>query len=146
MKIYLSQSWELSDEHSASIEGRPVLVNKKSGEAYGPGDIIGRDRPVLDYVTLNFWPDVVGPRRIPAQDVFGKVMAKGLMKKDPYLTRPFSEEEKKLVSRFYLPYAVCSHFLSCSPDIGGKKLYAEDLSGNKFRCNKCGKEIEFKKE
>ncbi len=40
MKIQLTPSYELTNEHSASSYGRPVLVNRGSGEAYGPGDIV----------------------------------------------------------------------------------------------------------
>lgn len=40
MQVTLTPSYELSDEHSASSYGQGVLVNRKSGEAFGPGDII----------------------------------------------------------------------------------------------------------
>jgi hypothetical protein len=36
----LSAKWELTTEHSASSYGRPVLVNRKTREAYGPGDLL----------------------------------------------------------------------------------------------------------
>lgn len=40
MKVTLSPSWELSTDHAASSYGQPVLVNRATGEAYGPGDIV----------------------------------------------------------------------------------------------------------
>jgi hypothetical protein len=40
MQMILSQSWVLTDEHSASNEGTPVLVNRATGEAYGPADTV----------------------------------------------------------------------------------------------------------
>ncbi len=36
----LAPSWELSTEHASSSYGRPVLVNRATGEAFGPGDIL----------------------------------------------------------------------------------------------------------
>jgi len=38
--VQLTPSWILTDEHSASSYGQPVLVGMATGEAYGPGDII----------------------------------------------------------------------------------------------------------
>ena len=40
MQIILSPSWILTDEHSASSDGIPVLANRGTGEAYGPGDTV----------------------------------------------------------------------------------------------------------
>jgi hypothetical protein len=40
MKIILTPSWELSNEHSQSCHGQPVLVNRASREVYGPADIV----------------------------------------------------------------------------------------------------------
>ena len=40
MKANLSPSWELSTENAASSYGQPVLVNRSTGEAFGPGDIL----------------------------------------------------------------------------------------------------------
>ena len=40
MKVTLSRSWELSDEPPLSREGRPVLVNRSTGAASGPGDLV----------------------------------------------------------------------------------------------------------
>lgn len=40
MQANLAPSWELTTEHAASSYGQPVLVNRGTGEAYGPGDIL----------------------------------------------------------------------------------------------------------
>ena len=40
MKAILSCGWELSDEHAASSYGQPVLVNRRTGDVYGPLDVI----------------------------------------------------------------------------------------------------------
>ena len=40
MKVTLSPSYELTNEHAASSYGQPVLVNRDTGEAYGPGDVL----------------------------------------------------------------------------------------------------------
>lgn len=40
MKATLLPSWELTTEHSASSYGQPVLVNRSTGDAFGPGDIV----------------------------------------------------------------------------------------------------------
>jgi len=40
MKITLLPAFELSTEHAASSYGQPVLVNRDTGEAFGPGDIV----------------------------------------------------------------------------------------------------------
>lgn len=40
MEIQLTPSYILTNEHSASSYGQPVLVNRGSGAAYGPGDIL----------------------------------------------------------------------------------------------------------
>jgi hypothetical protein len=45
----LSARWELTTEHSASSYGRPVLVNRKTREAYGPGDLLNPS-PAKGYV------------------------------------------------------------------------------------------------
>ena len=39
MKALLSPSWELSTEHPASRHDQPVLVNRSTGEAFGPGEV-----------------------------------------------------------------------------------------------------------
>jgi hypothetical protein len=39
-KVTLTPSFELSTEHAASSYGQPVLVNRASGEAFGPADIV----------------------------------------------------------------------------------------------------------
>lgn len=33
-------SWELTTEHAASSYGQPVLINRATQEAFGPGDIV----------------------------------------------------------------------------------------------------------
>ncbi len=40
MKVSLTPSWELSNEHAANPYGMPVLVNRHTGEGYGPADIL----------------------------------------------------------------------------------------------------------
>ena len=40
MKATLSPSWELSTDHAASHEGQPVLVDRTTGEAFGPADLV----------------------------------------------------------------------------------------------------------
>lgn len=50
MKIILTDTWELNDEHSASSYGQPVLVNRKTGEAFGPGDMV-RPHPSWGFLT-----------------------------------------------------------------------------------------------
>ena len=39
MKVELKKGYILTTDHSASSYGQPVLVNLKTGEAYGPMDI-----------------------------------------------------------------------------------------------------------
>ncbi len=40
MNVTLTLTWELSTEHPASTYGQPVLVNRDTGEAYGPSDVV----------------------------------------------------------------------------------------------------------
>ena len=40
MKVTLTPSWILTTEHASSSYGQPVLVNRGSQEAFGPGDIV----------------------------------------------------------------------------------------------------------
>ena len=40
MKMNLNDSWVLTNEHSASSYGKPVLVELETGQAYGPRDIL----------------------------------------------------------------------------------------------------------
>ena len=40
MKVQLTPSWQLSDEHAASSDGQPVLVNRVTGDVYGPMDVV----------------------------------------------------------------------------------------------------------
>ncbi len=39
MKVLLTPTWELSDERAKSSNSQPVLVNRATGEAFGPEDI-----------------------------------------------------------------------------------------------------------
>lgn len=38
MRAILSPEWELSTTHPASHDGQPVLVNRSTWHAFGPGD------------------------------------------------------------------------------------------------------------
>ena len=58
MKITLAPSWELSDEHAASRGGQPVLVDRDTGDAYGPG------AGVQIYPTMGWMPAALGVRRL----------------------------------------------------------------------------------
>ena len=40
MKTLLTPSFFLSDEHAASSYSQPVLVDRHTGAAFGPGDIL----------------------------------------------------------------------------------------------------------
>jgi hypothetical protein len=40
MKIYLSFSWVLPDEHPSAAKGKPVLLDLETGKVYHPGDKI----------------------------------------------------------------------------------------------------------
>jgi hypothetical protein len=40
MKVALTASWELSNEYSASSSEHTMLVNRTTGEGYGPEDLI----------------------------------------------------------------------------------------------------------
>ncbi len=40
MKAVRSVTWELSTEHQASTYGQPVLVNRATGDAHGPSDVV----------------------------------------------------------------------------------------------------------
>lgn len=40
MIVQLTPSWALTDEHSASSYGQPVLVHSATGDAFGPGDLV----------------------------------------------------------------------------------------------------------
>lgn len=58
MQVNLSGSWELSTDHAASSYGQPVLVNRATGEAFGPGDIL---KP---YPSYGFMPAAEAVRRL----------------------------------------------------------------------------------
>jgi len=40
MRVRLTPSWELTDERDDSFPGQPFLVDRRSGEAFGAGDIM----------------------------------------------------------------------------------------------------------
>jgi len=40
MKATLRLSWELTTEHSASRNGQAVRVDRATGEAFGPADLV----------------------------------------------------------------------------------------------------------
>ena len=79
MQILLSPVWVLTDEHSASNEGIPVLANRETGEAYGPADTV-RAYPSHDLV--------------PAARVVDRLL--GGKKQE------LTEEEKVFVRAFFL--------------------------------------------
>jgi len=43
MQATLSPHWELSTDDAASRHGQPVLVNRITGETFGPGDKVKMD-------------------------------------------------------------------------------------------------------
>ena len=75
MTAQLSPSWLLTTEHAQSHDGLGVLVNRQSGKAYGPDDILA------DYAS-------VGPQ--PATRVVER-LAKGAR---------LDEREREFVARF----------------------------------------------
>ena len=75
MIVQLTPSWSLTDEHSASSYGQPVLVQKDNPEAYGPADI------VRCYPSWTFQPASLAVGRM------GKL-------------KRFSEDEKAFIRRF----------------------------------------------
>lgn len=50
MIITLTPSWQLTDEHSQSSYGIPILLNRGTGEVFGPADII-QPYPSWGYMT-----------------------------------------------------------------------------------------------
>lgn len=58
MQVNLSGSWDLSTDHAASSYGQPVLVNRATGTAFGPGDIL---KP---YPSWGFMPAAEAVRRL----------------------------------------------------------------------------------
>jgi|WetSurMetagenome_2_1015567.scaffolds.fasta_scaffold17679_5 hypothetical protein len=50
MKVALGPHWELSNEHAACSAGQPLLVDRSTGDVYGPDDI------VQPYNTWNVMP------------------------------------------------------------------------------------------
>lgn len=51
MTVNLSPTWRLSTDHAAPSSGRPVLVNRTTGEAFGPGDIVRRPYPSCGFMS-----------------------------------------------------------------------------------------------
>jgi hypothetical protein len=68
-------SWELTTDHAASSYGQAVLVNRGSGEAYGPDDVVK---------CYSSWP--YQPARIAAER---------MMKR-----KKLTDEERSFVDRF----------------------------------------------
>ena len=58
MKVRLTPSFELSDERPESFNRQPVLVNRATGKASGPGDFIE------PYAFWGFKPAVVHVTRM----------------------------------------------------------------------------------
>jgi hypothetical protein len=40
VEIILAPSWVLTTEHAACSSGQPLLVDRSTGDAYGPDDIV----------------------------------------------------------------------------------------------------------
>lgn len=40
IRIRLTPTWELSTDHATSSYGQPVMINRTTGEGYGPADIV----------------------------------------------------------------------------------------------------------
>ena len=40
MKVRFTPSWELTDERADSSYGQAVLVSRRTGKAFGPGDLL----------------------------------------------------------------------------------------------------------
>jgi hypothetical protein len=75
MKISLTPSFELTNEHSASSYGQLVLVNRDTGEAFGPADII---KP---YPSWSYMPAAKAVERMAAK-------------------KKLTDEERSFVERF----------------------------------------------
>lgn len=39
-RVRLTARWDVTTEHSQSSSAQPVLVDRRSGTAYGPGDLV----------------------------------------------------------------------------------------------------------
>ena len=78
MEIVLKPSWILTTDHSASSYGQPVLVNRGTGEAFGPGD-------VLEAYPSWGW--------LPARDAVKRMLK----------TVELSEDQKGFVEKFFNP-------------------------------------------
>ncbi len=40
MQVALAPLWELTTEHACASDRHPVLVNRSTWEAFGPGDLV----------------------------------------------------------------------------------------------------------
>ena len=80
MKIIFTPSWELSDERAGSSYVIPVLVNRATGKAFGPGDLLE------PYAHWGLKPAVVHVARMSE-------------------TKKLSDEEMEFVRRLKLPPA-----------------------------------------
>ena len=58
MTVNLSPTWRLSTDNAAPSSGRLVLVNRTTGEAFGPGDT------VKPYPSYGFMPASDAVRRL----------------------------------------------------------------------------------
>ena len=80
MKVRLTASWELTDEHSASSHGQPVLICRRTGEKFAPRDIL---EPYVNWGLKTAADHVARMRQM----------------------RQFSDEEKEFIGRFGMPKA-----------------------------------------
>jgi hypothetical protein len=80
MKVTLTPSFELTTEHAASSYEQPVLVDRGTGLAYGPADII---------VPYPSWGHML------ARDAVGRMVAtKKLGRKEQAMVDSFTEFPK----------------------------------------------------
>ncbi len=80
MKTTLAPSWELSTEHAASRDGQPVLVNRTTGEAFGPADVLEA------YASWGFLPAsrvVARLARIKHLDADGEALVRRFLRRPP---------------------------------------------------------------
>jgi hypothetical protein len=75
MKISLSPTWKLSTDYAAPSYGQLVLVNRTTGEAFGPGDL------VKPYPSYGLMPAAEAVRRLAK-------------------TKKLNEEGRDMVARF----------------------------------------------
>ena len=60
MEIQLTPSYILTDESSSPSYGKPVLLNRQTGETFGPGNIIRA------YPSWNYQPALDAVKRMAA--------------------------------------------------------------------------------